>query len=160
MNAIPGITHNLEIFRKEGDQLIPYHLVLDSRRVVLCETRGEGKAESAPILSSNPQTAYYDKHGYGYTATEQGVLITSAPAIELDLVALLEDSLPVPVRFPQAQGEQIRKLYKEAVDALKASNPECTDCEIGKIKRRFMDMGRTILQNTQHADHQTPHPGN
>jgi len=171
MTAIPNVTHELDIFRQEGNQLIPYKLVLDSRRVVLSETRS---APTKPaVLHRTPteqstgdvpealtqQVAYYKTRGYGYKIEDGHVTITYVPPAELLLAQLVDPSRPCPAGLPIDQCKGLRDRLAASTKALEESNPDCTDCEKNKLKRRFMDIGRGILQNVGHVN-QTPNPGN
>jgi len=158
MNAIPNVIHEIELFREENGKLTPVRIKFDSRRVILSETQGTPKLVTKQISSPAAQTEYFDKHGYGYEKTDTGVVINYVPPTEIMLAYLVDLSQPMPDGFPKEAGEVIRKSYAESLEALKTANPDCSDCEISKLKRRYMDMGRAILKN--HGSIQSTGPGN
>lgn len=163
ITAIPGVRHPLKIFREENGVLVEYRLVLDSRRVVIEETRVDGGETFSDVPPTDisaalrAQLAYFDKHGYRYKIGKSGgILIEHIPALELILSTVVTEALPCPDGFPVNKCMELRQSYRAALEVLQENDPDCTDCEKGKVKRRFMDMARLIVNNA--ADEQLKEP--
>ena len=158
--AKAGVVHKMRLYRTAPDgQVTQWEFELDSRMMILSETclnpGTPSPVQQQPGLSteqepadeaSRLQVAHLKALGYTFEMKNGRVcLITGVPYAEQQRGLIFVLQSPCPSTVPAHICESLRQEYQAAVAALEEANPECEDCDRGKVLQRYMAVARKSL---------------